>query len=125
MNLKLQNVISNGLAVGAMTVLGLAIGVGFAQSDSASEPVPPRPPWVAADGTVDLSKMPTSVGVLDSNGKPLLDKDGKEVRVNPRNLRPPLPAGPVQAGDSGIKGVAPLPGGVVGPVEVPAKGFGE
>lgn len=109
--------IADGVAVGAVIAFGVAVGVGVAHSDTASEPAPPRPPWVTADGTVDLSKMPSSVGVLDANGEPVLNRDGTEFRVDPRKLRPPLPDGPAQPGRNGIHAVDP------GSPEVPVRGF--
>lgn len=45
-------------------------------------PRPPGPdPWLSSDGTVDCAALPTTIGVATVDGKLLLDRAGREVRM--------------------------------------------
>lgn len=54
--------------VGAGIVLA-AIAVVFSVASAQAEGPPPPPPWVNADGTVDHSRMPDQIPVLNSRGE--------------------------------------------------------
>jgi hypothetical protein len=55
---------------------------------------PQRPPWVGADGVVDVSKMPECLPAFGANGETLVDKDGKPVCVSKDELLGASPASP-------------------------------
>lgn len=73
---------------GAVVIAGLLIlgGSAVATSATASDtpPPPPAPEWVNPDGTVNDAKLPESLPVMGSDGKPLKDADGNQVMVKSR-----------------------------------------
>jgi hypothetical protein len=71
------------LTVLSMTGIATILGSAGALMASSAGPgaSPPQPPWINADGTVNPTKAPATIGVLGVDGKPLLDANGREVRV--------------------------------------------
>jgi hypothetical protein len=72
------------IVTGAVAAAALIIVAGTAASSATASntpPEPPRPEWVNADGTTDVSKVPDLLPVIGSDGKPLIGKDGKQVYV--------------------------------------------
>ncbi|MDT4944446.1 MAG: hypothetical protein QOH14_1179 [Pseudonocardiales bacterium] len=57
------------------------------------DPPPPSPPWLRADGTVDLD---AGVGVFGADGEPLADAHGKPVLLRFGDLAPPPTVPPWQ-----------------------------
>ncbi|MFE7245905.1 hypothetical protein [Streptomyces sp. NPDC057580] len=93
------------IVTGAVAVAALIIVAGAAASSAtatSTPPAPPRPEWVNADGTTDVSKVPDKLPVMDSDGNPLKGKDGNQVYV-PSGIQPPV-SGPRVASDTpGVK----------------------
>lgn len=81
------------IAKGGLVAASLAIGVlgGTAIAIAGGEQPPPPPPWVNSDGTVDESKLPDKIGVVDNTGQVVRDERGRQVFVDPRAA---LPQGP-------------------------------
>ena len=71
-------------SVAVMAVAGLLVGsAAVAASAAAKDGPPPRPAWVKEDGiSVDYSKLPQSIPVLDSNGQ-VIGTVGKEDLIRP------------------------------------------
>lgn len=85
----------------AGTVLFGTVAVGTqdrtpARSATLAEP-PPTPAWVKANGTVDPSKIPACVGVIGSNGRPVLGRAGEPVCVSRREIMQGPPGPPPEA----------------------------
>ncbi|MFG3309663.1 hypothetical protein [Streptomyces wuyuanensis] len=80
--------------VGAVVIAGLLVLGGSAAAASATSsdtpPPPPVPEWVNPDGTVNDAKLPDSLPVMGSDGKPLKDANGNQVTVKSR-MAPPAP----------------------------------
>lgn len=96
-----------GVAVVAATAIGTGIGAGSSSDagDSTTAPPatistttggsvaapvppegPPRPPWVRADGTIDVNLMPETIGAVAFDGQVLRDAEGKVVQLPYRAL---------------------------------------
>ncbi|WP_433398788.1 hypothetical protein [Streptomyces sp. CA-146814] len=90
------------LVTGAIVLASAILIGGTALTASASNsdipPAPPRPEWVKPDGSVDKSKIPDSFPVMGSDGKPVLDENGNEVRER-NDFHPDAPSG--RSGDEG------------------------
>ena len=83
-----------------LTVAGIgAFGIGAA-TVRGTEP-PPPPPWVRADGTIDLGKIPACIEAVGPDGKTIVDTTGKPVCVPSRKLFGPPPP-PKNAGNDDI-----------------------
>ncbi len=65
----------------AVTALLAGLGVGTTVALAAGDGPPPPPPWVNEDGTVDESKIPDYAPVIGSDGKPVKDENGRQVKV--------------------------------------------
>ena len=99
-------------------VLTLVVGIAAvlsARSDTVPSTPPPPPPWVSPDGTVDLSKVPDRMGVVDRNGQHVGYVDGKDLLGPP----PPLGTAPL---DPGTPVRSDEDGRIIGYL-VPMKGF--
>ena len=82
----------NKLVKGVVITLSLALGVlGGTAVAVAGDSAPPAPPWVKADGTIDESKLPDKIGVVDNRGQVVRDEHGRLVTVD---MRPALPGEP-------------------------------
>ncbi|MFI1677348.1 hypothetical protein [Streptomyces sp. NPDC020607] len=79
--------IALGTAVAALLIGAAAATASSAQPDK--PPAPPTPAWVNADGTVDESKMPSTMPLIGSDGKVVKDANGKTLMVKTRGLLAP------------------------------------
>ncbi len=85
-------------------LLGLGAVVGSVAT--ADDPTPPRPAWVNPDGSVDESKLPTNMPVLDSQGRviPGQTHNAREaVRGPAGGAKPPTAAELKAEKDKGVK----------------------
>lgn len=121
------------LAIAGFTMTTQAAPIGV--SGPSGTP-PPAPPWIMPDGSV---KPGATVGVLDSHGKPVLDKCGRPIKVPVGGPPPNVPANAnvppgspsdhkVGAGDSSPRqvtrtGSVHMENGPNGPVQVNENGL--
>lgn len=90
------------IVTAALVVTGMGATAGWALSyQDEAPPAPPRPPWVNEDGTVDSSKIPSHMPAMDSNGNPLLDKNGNQVYIKMDRFGPPSNVGHAGSPDAG------------------------
>jgi len=86
--LKLSH-ISAVLVVSAVVATSVGFATGWAADSDESRPEPPpTPSWVREDGTVDEAKLPGRMPVLGSDGKPVLDENGRQVTIDVRSTPP-------------------------------------
>jgi hypothetical protein len=71
--------------VGAAAVLALA-----------GDDAPTAPPWVRADGTIDVSKAPDEFGVSGPDGEEVVCSNGRRLKVRKELLLGPPPGRPDQ-----------------------------
>jgi hypothetical protein len=70
----------------ASTAVALSLAIGLTAIAVAETGEPSPPSWVKPDGTVDTSKLPSRMPMVDSNGDLVLDASGKPVMVSLRDL---------------------------------------
>ncbi len=106
------------VALGAITAIALSIGLSSVASGSDSVPS-----WVNSDGTVDTSKMPARMPMLDSRGNVMGYVKTSDLNAPPRGRGKDPKTITVYAGKTGTKVVKQLPfgsapDGGVGPAPV-------
>ncbi|MYX95145.1 hypothetical protein GT045_19125 [Streptomyces sp. SID486] len=85
----MSKILTGAVAAAALIIAGGAAASSAMATDTGHTP-PPPPAWVNADGTTDVSKIPDKLPVMGSDGKPLKDRDGKQVYV-PSGQQPSTP----------------------------------
>lgn len=103
---------------GTVIVLGIsAFGAGRAVVKAGGPPSPPSPPpWVRADGTTDLSKLPACFVRVGPDGNPVRDSSGQLVCVPAMEIFRSPPPGPGPE-DQRVPSVPrPFPGPAAQPV---------
>ena len=79
------------IAVAVVALVGIGAVLAVAGDDS-----PSRPPWVSADGTIDLSKAPDEFEVSGPDGRKVVCGNGSTLKVRKELLLGPPPKGPAE-----------------------------
>lgn len=101
MNTKKELSITIGLSVLVFVVVsvGTAVMLGRSSSDqvfAVDETLPPRPPWVNEDGTLDLDKAPTRMPLAGSEGQTIgwIEPNWDPPSWDPTDVDDPQPGDP-------------------------------
>jgi hypothetical protein len=78
----------------AVAVVAL-VGIGAVLAVAGDDP-PPQPPWVNADGRIDLSKAPDEFEVSGPDGRKVVCGNGRTLKVRKELLLGPPPKAPAE-----------------------------
>ncbi len=94
------------VALSLMTAALIGFGAVVGSVASANDPTPPSPAWVNPDGSVDESKLPTDMPVVDSEGRIIPGKTfnaREDARGPAGGAKPPTAAELKAEKEKGIK----------------------